>query len=146
MSTFLTRPYISGDDEMRKCYAKGSYVKTSWYEGDGDGFVTQSSKRPLHVPHILHNSLTWVNENRAITIVPATMQNRVNIDGVECELEVDANLIFSTMKIDGQWYIVRFESICQQDILYPVAPNSNFSIDADIYLNIEKAMLVCHIQ
>ena len=148
MSKFLTRPMVSNDeerndkadilelinferycrdnalwDEMRKCFAKDSFVNISWYQGDGDGFVTASSKSKTYSPHKIHNHLTWINGNRAVTIMMATIQNRRTINGVECELSTDTQLLFSTEKIDGEWYIVRFESIYEQDRLVPVLPD-----------------------
>lgn len=155
MSIFLTRPTVSTKeerdakqdilelieferfcrdnaqwDEMRKCFAKDSFVNISWYQGNGDGFVTASSKSPVYAPHKIHNALTWVNGNRAVTIMMATIQNRRNIQGVQCELSTDTQLLFSTEKIDGQWYIVRFESIYEQDRLIPVLPDATLSMDS----------------
>ena len=155
MSTFLTRPVINTEeernakadilelinferfcrdnaqwDEMRKCFAKDSFVNISWYQGDGDGFVTASAKSPTYAPHKIHNSLTWLNGDRAVTIMMATIQNRRTIKGVECELSTDTQLLFSTQKIDGKWYIVRFESIYEQDRLIPVLPDSTLSMDS----------------
>ena len=155
MSTFLTRPVVNTDeernakadilelinferfcrdnalwDEMRKCFARDSYVNISWYQGSGDGFVTASSKSPTYAPHKIHNSLTWLNGDRAVTIMMATIQNRRSVKGVECELSTDTQLLFSTQKIDGQWYIVRFESIYEQDRLIPVLPDSTLSMDS----------------
>ena len=130
MSIFLTRPVINTKeernakadilelinferfcrdnaqwDEMRKCFAKDSFVNISWYQGDGDG-------------------------DRAVTIMMATIQNRRTIKDVACELSTDTQLLFSTQKIDGQWYIVRFESIYEQDRLIPVLPDATLSMDS----------------
>ena len=158
MSTFLTRPTVSSEeernakadilelinferfcrdnaqwDEMRKCFAEDSYVNISWYQGSGDGFVTASSKSPAYAPHKIHNSLTWLNGDRAVTIMMATIQNRVPIEGVLCELSTDTQLLFSTQKINGQWYIVRFESIYEQDRLMPVLPDATLSMDSSVF-------------
>ncbi len=155
MSIFLTRPQVASEeernakadilelinferfcrdnaqwDEMRKCFSKDSFVNISWYQGSGDGFVTASAKSPTYAPHKIHNSLTWVNGDRAVTIMMATIQNRRAIKGVECELSADSQLLFSTQKIDGQWYIVRFESIYEQDRLIPVLPDATLSMDS----------------
>ena len=155
MSTFLTRPVINTEEErnakadilelinferfcrdnaqweeMRKCFAKDSFVNISWYQGSGDGFVTASAKSPTYAPHKIHNSLTWLNGDRAVTIMMATIQNRRTIKGVECELSTDTQLLFSTQKTDGQWYIIRFESIYEQDRLIPVLPESTLSMDS----------------
>ena len=155
MSRFLTRPVVNTEeerntkadilelihferfcrdnarwDEMRKCFAKDSFVNISWYQGSGDGFVTASAKMPTYAPHKINSSLTWVNGNRAVTVMNATILMRREVDGVLCELSSDAQLLFSTQKIDGQWYIVRFESIYGQDRLIPVLPDATLSMDS----------------
>ena len=117
-------------DEMYKCFAKDSYVNISWYQGSGEGFVTASSKMKMYAPHKIHNSLTWVNGDRAVTIMMATIENRRDVKGVLCELSTDTQLLFRTEKIDGQWYIVRFESIYEQDRLVPVLPDATLTLDA----------------
>ena len=156
MNAFLTRPVVNTEeernakadilelinferfcrdnaqwDEMRKCFAQDSFVNISWYKGDGDGFVTASAKSPNYAPHKIHNALTWLNGDRAVTIMMATIQNRRTVKGVECELSADTQLLFSTQKIDGQWYIVRFESIYEQDRLVPVLPNAALTMDSE---------------
>lgn len=92
--------------------------------------MTASSKSPTYAPHKIHNSLTWLNGDRAVTIMMATIQNRRTIKDVACELSTDTQLLFSTQKIDGQWYIVRFESIYEQDRLIPVLPDATLSMDS----------------
>ena len=117
-------------DEMYKCFSKDSYVSISWYQGSGEGFVTASSKMNMYSPHVIHNSLTWINGDRAVTIMNADIKFRQDIDGVTCSLTSSAQLIFSTERIDGQWYISRFESIYTQDSLVPVLPNNTLNINS----------------
>ena len=157
MSKFLTRPLVNSEeernakadilelinferfcrdnaqwDEMRKCFAPDSFVNISWYQGSGDGFVTASSKMPVYAPHKINSSLTWLNGDRAVTIMNATILMRREVEGVLCELSSDTQLLFSTQKIDGQWYIVRFESIYGQDRLIPVLPDATLSMDRNV--------------
>ena len=155
MANFLTRPLVDTEeernakadilelinferfcrdnwlwDEMRKCFSEDSVVNISWYHGSGDGFVTASAKLNSYAPHKIHNSLTWVHDDRAVTIMMATLQMRTNIDGVECELSSNCQLLFSTQKINGQWYLVRFESIYEQDKLVPVLPDATLTMSS----------------
>lgn len=116
-------------DAMRTCYAEDSEVNISWYHGNGAGFVTASEKLNTYAPHIIHNSLTWLNGGRAVTVMMATLQIRQNLDGVACELSSEVQLLFSTEKIGGQWYIKSFESVYLQDRLAPVLPVSSLSLD-----------------
>ena len=43
-----------------------------------------------------------------------------DVDGVECELSTDSQLLFRTKKINGQWFITNFESIYLHDTLCPI--------------------------
>ena len=70
-------------DEMRKCFTEDSTVSISWYEGSGDGFVTASSNMGTYAPHKIHNTLTWINGDRAVTVMMATIQMRRVIDLIE---------------------------------------------------------------
>ena len=129
-------------DEMRKCFTEDSTVSISWYEGSGDGFVTASSKMGTYAPHKIHNTLTWINSDRAVTVMMATIQMRRVIDGVECELSSDAQLHFSTVKKEGKWYICRFESIYEQDRLMPILPDATLSMDS-IWLSKYRKSYAC---
>ncbi len=115
-------------DGMRTCYAEDSFVDISWYQGSGYGFVTASEKFNTYAPHVIHSSLTWLNGNRAVTIMMATIQMRQNVDDVECELSTDVQLLFRTEKINDKWFIKNFESIYLQDRLIPVLPASELSL------------------
>lgn len=118
-------------DEMHKCFADDSYVNISWYRGTGHGFVDASSKNPTRAPHKIYNTETWLNGDKAVSIMMTTISMRMQIDGVPVELSSDAKLIFRTQKIDGQWYIAGFESIYEQDRIIPVLPNSKINIPAE---------------
>lgn len=109
-------------DEMKKCFSADSFVKISWYQGSGEGFVDASSRMEKHAPHKIYNTQTWLNGDRAVSIMMATIETRTVIDGVALDLKSDAKLIFGTQKIDGEWYIHSFQSIYEQDSLLPAFP------------------------
>lgn len=127
-------------DEMHKCFAKDSYVKISWYQGTGHGFVEGSKNNfTTRAPHKIYNTEIWLIGNKAVAIMMATIGMRMQIDGYPVELSSDAKLIFRTEKIDGIWYIVGFESIYEEDRIVPVLPNSNINIPADKIANYRKS-------
>ncbi len=118
-------------DEMKKCYADDSHVNISWYQGSGHGFVDASSKMTQFAPHKIYNTEVWLKGSKAVAIMMTTVQMRHTIDGYPVEVSSDAMLVFRTQKIDGQWYIVSFESIYQKDAIIPVFPNSVINIPAE---------------
>lgn len=117
-------------DEMRKCYAPDSVVDISWYRGSGAGFVDASSKMGGFAPHRIHGAMTWVNGLRAVTVMPATLEIRREVEGTLCELFSDIQLHFCTEKRSGQWFITRFESIYEKDRLVPVLPGAKPEINS----------------
>lgn len=127
-------------DEMHKCFAEDSYVKISWYQGSGHGFVEGSKNNfTTRAPHKIYNTEIWLNGNKAVAIMMATISMRLQIDGYPVELSSDAKLIFRTQKIDGDWYIVGFESIYEEDRLIPVLPNNHINIPADEIASYRKS-------
>ncbi len=119
-------------DEMRKCFSPDSFVNISWYQGSGDGFVTASSKSPDYAPHRVYGGLTWLNGDRAVTILPVSIQTRKVIRGVLCEMTADTRLVFRTERIEGQWYIAGFEGVYDKDSLTPVLPDATLSLGKEM--------------
>ncbi len=118
-------------DEMRKCFSPDSFVNISWYQGSGDGFVTASSKSPDYAPHRTYGALTWLNVDRAVTVLPVSIQTRKVIGGVLCELTADSRLVFRTVRRGGQWYIAGFEGVYDKDCLTPVLPDATLTLGAE---------------
>jgi len=115
-------------DEMKKCYAEDSHVKISWFEGTGHGFVDASSKWTERAPHAIHSVMVWLNGDKAVSFMTATIELRANIDGHQVEISSDATIIYRLCKIDGVWYIVNFQSIYEKDTIIPVFPDGGFTI------------------
>lgn len=113
-------------EEMKKCYLEDSVVKTSWYQGDGWGFVDASVNFPARIPHKILSSGVWLNKtmDKAATVTQAVLIARNNIDGQLVDLFVDAQMLFCLKKVDEQWYIYTFESIMESDRLIPVVPGN----------------------
>lgn len=118
-------------DEMRKCFSPDSFVNISWYQGSGDGFVTASMHSPDYAPHRTFGPLTWLRGDRAVTILPVSIQTRKEIGGVLCELTADSRLVFRTVKRGGQWYIAGFEGVYDKDSLVPVLPDAQLTVGAE---------------
>lgn len=108
--------------EMRKCFTKDSHVNVSWFQGTGDEFVTASERMNSYAPHKVYNTHIWVNGDRAVAIMMATIQLRRIIDNIEYEVDSDVKIVTGVMKVDGQWYIDRFDCIYDKDEMRTVVP------------------------
>ncbi len=117
--------------EMKKCYAKDSTVNISWFQGSGEGFVDASSNMTGYAPHKIYNTGIWQNGDKAVAIMMATIQMRIEIDGAPVELQTEAKLLFSVQKINGIWLITSFDSIYEKDALIPVYPTAQIVVPVE---------------
>ncbi|MFW3612394.1 bile acid 7-alpha dehydratase [Staphylococcus caprae] len=112
-------------DSMRSCFAEDSRVNISWFDGTGEEFVTSSEEMNRYAPHQIYNTQMWINDNRAIAMMQATIQFRVDIKNVEMQLDSDAKIIYSLEKNEeGIWLIKGLGSIYEKDKLTPVIPTT----------------------
>ena len=118
-------------EEMKKCYSKESVVDISWYTGSGEGFIDASAALGMRGPHKIYNTQIWLNGNKAVALMMATIQLRYEIDGIEVELQSDSKLVFQVEKQNGLWMIAAFTSIYEQDRMIPVYPNNQLIIPKD---------------
>lgn len=114
--------------EMRKCFTKDSYVNVSWFQGTGDEFVTASERMNSYAPHKVYNTHIWVNGDRAVAIMMATIQLRRVIDEIEYAVDSDVKIVTAVVKVDGQWYIDRFECIYDKDEMRTVVPTQSVGV------------------
>ena len=123
-------------DEMRKCYAKDSCISVSWFQGTGEDFVSASEcmnagSRKYYAPHKIHNTLIWVNGDRAVAVMNATIQIRREIAEVEYLVDSDMKLVTRVIREYGQWYIFTFDCIYDQDEMRPVMPSDALTVTKD---------------
>ncbi len=113
---------------MKKCYADGSRVNISWFQGSGYGFIEASKNMGGFAPHKIYNTEIWTNNDKAVAVMMVTVQIRYIIDGYSVELLSDSKLVFRLQKTGGQWYIVSFDAIYEKDTMIPVFPNSQIKV------------------
>ena len=83
---------------MRTCFAKDSHVNISWFNGTGEEFVSSSEAMNRYAPHQIYNTQMWFNNHRAVAIMQATIQFRVDIKNVEMQLDSDTKIIYCLEK------------------------------------------------
>ncbi|MCM3295588.1 MULTISPECIES: nuclear transport factor 2 family protein [Staphylococcus] len=134
-------------DSMRTCFAKDSHVSISWFNGTGEEFVSSSEAMNRYAPHQIYNTQMWINNHRAVAIMQATIQFRVDIKNVEMQLDSDTKIIYCLEKDnDDVWYISNLSCIYEKDKLTPVIPttinlpNSEFSEYRESYACLSYAL------
>jgi hypothetical protein len=111
-------------DSMRTCFADNAHINISWFSGSGEEFVESSKAMHRYAPHQIYNSQIWINKERAIAIMQATIQTRLTIKDVQMQLNSDAKIIYSLTKATDTWYIQHMECVYEKDSLTPVFPAS----------------------
>lgn len=111
-------------DAMLQCFSRDSCVNISWFKGTGAEFVTSSKAMNRYAPHQIYNTQIWINQHRAVAMMQATIQLRINIDNVEMQLNSDAKIIYCVERLNGIWYIKNLECVYEKDTLMPVMPSA----------------------
>ena len=121
-------------DEMRACYAEDSVVDISWIKGSGANFIEQTidwSKNGVWGQHRLSPPAVRVNEGRAWAELPIAIEFRIDVDGVEADLVSYARSQYRCQLIDGEWRIVRLETIYERDTFAPSVPGTRLAVCAE---------------
>lgn len=111
-------------DSMYECFAEDSMINISWFKGSGKAFVDASREMNRYAPHQIYNSQIWINQDRAVAIMQATIQTRLPINEVQMQLNSDAKIVYGLVKQDDTWYINTMECVYEKDSLAPVVPST----------------------
>ncbi|MEJ7417561.1 bile acid 7-alpha dehydratase, partial [Staphylococcus epidermidis] len=85
-------------DSMYECFAEDSMINISWFKGSGKAFVDASREMNRYAPHQIYNSQIWINQDRAVAIMQATIQTRLPINEVQMQLNSDAKIVYGLVK------------------------------------------------
>lgn len=129
-------------DEMRACYAEDSVVDISWIKGSGADFVQQTidtSKNGVWGRHRFSPPAVRVHGTRAWAELPIAIEFRIDVDGVEADLISYARSQYRCSSIDGEWQIVRMETIYERDTLAASVPGTRLDLRADDFTSFRPA-------
>jgi len=118
-------------DQMRSAYATESAVRLSWFTGSGPDFVTASQQmvgRGDTAIHRLGPPVVRLNGDRALVELPAVIELRTTLAGVEVDVESRTRLCYRTERQAGRWLIVALDPIYERDTLTPVYPGAEFTV------------------
>lgn len=125
-------------EEMRSAYAEDSFINLSWYRGTGAGFIDESvqlAKRGTTAKHQLGPVIVRVGEggSRALATVSASIEARLNIQGVEVDLTSQTRLLYRAIKNDREapWKLCRLDCIYECDHLTPSLPGQSIAISPE---------------
>jgi hypothetical protein len=120
--------------QMRDCFDPQASVRLSWFDGSGADFVTESEAmtgRGDKAVHRLAPPVVHLHGERAVVEVPAAIEMRVDLDGVEADLTSYTRLLYRVHKQSGSWRIASLDAIYERDTLQSATPDAPLRLDPD---------------
>ncbi|GAA4586947.1 hypothetical protein GCM10023194_34510 [Planotetraspora phitsanulokensis] len=119
-------------DRMNACFHPDSTVRLSWFTGSGPEFVSGSremSGRGLKFTHRLCPPVVRQHGDRAVIEMPAAIETRTDVDGVQADLTAFARLLYRAARRSGSWGIVSLDAVYERDVLVPALPGTRLDLD-----------------
>lgn len=120
---------------LRRCYAPGATVKTTWMVGSAEDFIAASIKAAdnPHAPQSLHSigaSSIEVLGDKALAETRMVLMLRAPLDGVEVDITAWGRFLDFFVRHHGRWCIQARHPIHEKDRMDPVDPRAVLQLDA----------------
>lgn len=112
-------------DQMRSCFAEDSTVRLSWFRGSGADFVTGSERMAARgdtAVHRLSPPVIHLEGDRALVEMPAVIEMRTAVDGIEVDLNSAARLYYRVARRNGGWLVRSLDPVYERDSLIAAHP------------------------
>jgi hypothetical protein len=110
---------------MRTAYASNATVALSWFSGSATEFIARSEQMAANGDRATHRLAPPVidfADDRAIAEVPAAIEVRAEIGGIQADLVSYGRLLYRVIRSDGRWLLRSMVAIYERDTLVPVIP------------------------
>ena len=121
-------------EQMSSCFHPDSSVNLSWFNGPGPEFVARSqlmSQSGLWPMHRLSPPVVHVRGQRGFVEVPAAVEVRFPINGIEADLVSFSRLLYRVERREGDWKILSLTSIYERDTLAPSVPGTTLTVNPE---------------
>lgn len=122
-------------DQMAACYGPESSVFVSWFRGSGADFVATSRTRTAGGTNPLHRLSPPVVQSRgrrAVAEVPAAIEFRTTLDGVEVDHVAYTRLLYRVESHESTWLVRDLTAIYERDTLAPTVPGQTVTLDPEL--------------
>ena len=120
-------------DVMRACFHDDAYVRTSWYDGYGGEAYVEATRQWMKAAglskHWVFPAYARVVGDRATVESPATIFNRVKLEGVEADFFVFCRFFSRAVREKGVWKLYSFHVLFERDIMRALNPAETLPID-----------------
>jgi len=117
---------------MRDAYAPDAAVAISWFRGTATEFIARSQQMAESGDRAVHRlapPVIDIADDRAVAEVPAAIELRSDIGGVEVDLVSYTRLLYRAVRLDGSWRLCSLAAIYERDTMVPVLPGTVPAID-----------------
>ena len=129
-------------EQMAACFHPDSSVSLSWFNGNGLDFVarsrvmSESGLRPLHrlSPPVVH-----VNGTRGFVELPAAIEVRFPVEGVEADLISYSRLLYRVEHRALGWRILSLNAVYERDTLAPAIPGTVLTVDVERFARFRQS-------
>jgi hypothetical protein len=121
-------------EQMRECIHPQAGIRLSWFRGSGHDFVVESEKMArsgLRATHRLSPPVVSRHGTRAVVEMPAGIEFRDVIGGVEVDLTSFTRLVYRVEKVDEYWQVAALDCIYERDSLVPTTPGDVPRLDRE---------------
>lgn len=118
-------------EAMKACFHPDSFVRVSWYAGNGPGFVEGSidmARRGMAARHRLGPILVRLAADRAVASLGAIIDIPAIIDGVEAQLSSHTRFVYCAQRRAGPWKLFGFYAIYVRDELVASIPGETLRV------------------
>ena len=124
----------SGDwERFRTVWHPEGRMMATWFQGPAERFIEVSREgwnKGVSILHFLGGSSIEVAEARAIAQTKMTISQRVEVDGVACDVLCTGRFYDFFEKRDERWAIVLRQPIYEKDRIDPIDPGATLKLDA----------------
>jgi hypothetical protein len=117
---------------MRAAYSPDATVAVSWFSGSATEFIVRSEQMAgtgNQAVHRLSPPVIDIAGDRAVAEIPAAIEVRAEIGGVQADLVSYTRLLYRAIRTDGRWLLRSMVAIYERDTLVPVVPGAVPVID-----------------
>ena len=126
----------AGDwDRFRTVWATDGRMMATWFQGSGDEFIRVSREgfeRGVRILNFLGGTSIDLAGERAIAQTKMTITQRATVHDVECDVVCTGRFYDFLERRDGDWKLVLRQPIYEQDLIRPLDPAAELSLDREL--------------
>jgi hypothetical protein len=122
-------------ERFKTLWHEGARMHETWFQGPALEFIQanqEECRKGVRIYHSLGGTSIDVQGDRAIAQTKATVTQRAEVDGVECDVTCTCRFYDFMEKQSGRWGIVLRQGVYDKDRIDPVAPDAVLHLDGQL--------------